>query len=78
MDEIKQENIVRIYDKKLLERLNKMYGETKGILYTSKNNFLNDILQVGIQTFEKQEKDNWAIQHEKQTLLDAIHATRSE
>ncbi len=74
MNEIKQENIVRIYDKKLLERLNKMYAERKGIVYTSKNNFLNDILQVGIQTYEKQEKDNWAIQHEKQTLLDAIHA----
>lgn len=73
MDEIKQENIVRIYDKKLLERLNKMYAERKGIVYTSKNNFLNDILQIGIQTFEKQEKDNWAIQNEKQTLLDAIH-----
>lgn len=74
MDEIKQENIVRIKDKKLLERLNKMYAERKGVVYTSKNNFLNDILQVGIQTYEKQEKDNWAIQHEKQTLLDAIHA----
>ncbi len=54
MDEIKTENILRIRDKKLLERLNKMYDETKDVVYTSKNNFLNDILKIGIQTFEKQ------------------------
>lgn len=44
----------------------------KDIVYKSKNAFYNDVLGIGIEVFEKQEKDNWAIKHEKQTLLDAI------
>ena len=71
--EIKEENIIRIKDKALLENANKIYGEMRDIVYTSKNQFFVDMLRNGIQSFETQSKDRWELQHERQTLLDAIH-----
>lgn len=70
---ITKENIVRIRDEKVLEKLNNVYDKYKDIVYTSKNNFLIDVIKLGVDVLEKQEKDNWAIKNEKQTLLDAIH-----
>lgn len=72
-DMITKENIVRIRDEKVLEKLNNVYDKYKDIVYTSKNNFLIDVIKLGVDVLEKQEKDNWAIKNEKQTLLDAIH-----
>ena len=72
-EEIKEENIIRIKDKSLLEKANKIYGEMKDIVYTSKNQFFVDMLRNGIQSFETQSKNKWELQHERQILLDAIH-----
>ena len=55
------------------EAIIKMYDKMKDIVYQSKNAFFNDVVRIGIEVLEKQEKDNWAIKNEKQTLLDAIH-----
>ena len=64
----------RNYDKTIAnKRNNEMYEKFYGDLHISKNKFFNDILKIGIEVFEKQEKDNWALQNEKQTILDAIH-----
>lgn len=71
--EINTDNLIRIKDEKVLAKLNEMYDKMKDIVYQSKNAFFNDVLKIGIEVFEKQEKDNWAIKNEKQTLLDAIH-----
>lgn len=70
--EITSNNLIRIKDEKVVETLNEMYEKTKNN-YQSKNKFFNDIIKLGVQVLQKQEKDNWAIQNEKQTLLDAIH-----
>ena len=71
--EIKKENIVRINNPKLLDKLNVVYEQTKETAYSSKNQFLQAMLKIGVEVFAKKEEDNWAIQHEKQTLFDAIH-----
>ncbi len=70
--EIISNNLIRIKDEKVVETLNEMYEKMKNT-YQSKNKFFNDIIKLGVQVLQKQEKDNWAIQNEKQTLLDAIH-----
>ena len=70
--EITSNNLIRIKDEKVVDTLNEMYEKTKNT-YQSKNKFFNDIIKLGVQVLQKQEKDNWAIQNEKQTLLDAIH-----
>lgn len=72
-NEINIENLIRIKDEKVIAKLNDMYDKMKGVMYSSKNAFFNDVVKVGIEVIEKQEKDNWAIKNEKQTLLDAIH-----
>lgn len=71
--EINTDNLIRIKDEKVLTKLNEMYDKYKDVVYQSKNAFFNDVVRIGIEVFEKQEKDNWAIKNEKQTLLDAIH-----
>lgn len=68
-----KENLIRIKNEKVFNKLNEMYEKFYGDLHISKNKFFNDILKIGIEVFEKQEKDNWALQNEKQTILDAIH-----
>ena len=68
-----KENLIRIKDEKVFNKLNEMYGKFYGDMYISKNKFFNDILKIGVEVFEKQEKDNWALKNEKQTILDAIH-----
>lgn len=68
---ITKENVVRIKDRKLLVRLND-YLE-KYDYYTSKNAFFNELIKHGIEILERQEKDNWTIKQESQTILDAIH-----
>lgn len=73
VNEIGNENMVRIKDEKVLALLNEMYEQYKEVVYLSKNAFFNDIIRIGIQVFAKQEKDNWAIKNEKQTLLDTMH-----
>lgn len=73
VNEIGTENMVRIKDEKILALLNEMYDQYKEVVYLSKNAFLNDIIRIGIQVFAKQEKDNWAIKNEKQTILDTMH-----
>ena len=73
VNEIGTENMVRIKDEKVLALLNEMYDQYKEVVYLSKNAFFNDIIRIGIQVFAKQEKDNWAIKNEKQTILDTMH-----
>ena len=68
-----KENLIRIKDEKVFNKLNEMYGKFYGDMQISKNKFFNDILKIGVEVFEKQEKDNWAFKNEKQTILDAIH-----
>ena len=73
VNEIGTENMVRIKDEKVLSQLNVVYDQYKDDLNLSKNTFFNDVIKIGIQVLEKQEKDNWAIKNEKQTLLDTMH-----
>lgn len=68
-----KENLIRIKDEKVFNKLNEMYGKFYGDTHISKNKFFNDLLKIGVEVFEKQEKDNWALKNEKQTILDAIH-----
>lgn len=70
--EITRDNLIRINDEKVIDLLNEMFEKTKNRCQ-SKNKFFNEIIKLGVQVLQKQEKDNWAIQNEKQTLLDAIH-----
>ena len=70
--EITRDNLIRINDEKVIDLLNEMFEKTKNGCQ-SKNKFFNEIIKLGVQVLQKQEKDNWAIQNEKQTLLDAIH-----
>ena len=72
-DEIQRDNVVRIYDDELLNSLNDEYSNLQGIVYSSRNAFLNDVLKLGIRVLKKQNDDNWAIKNETTTLLDAIH-----
>ena len=72
-NEINTDNLIRIKDEKALAKLNEMYDKMKDIVYQSKNAFFNDVVRIGIEVFEKQAKDNWAIKNEKQTLLDTMH-----
>ena len=69
-DKFESTNIVRIKDKRLLERLNGLYNKFKNDY--SKNKILNDILSSGVDVYEKVETDSWAFQHSRQTILDAI------
>ena len=68
-----KENIVRIKSDKLFDKLKEFYEKFYGSSGVSKNKFFNDIIQTGIDVYEKHEKDNWAFKNEKQTILDAIH-----
>ena len=69
---ITKENNVRIKDDELISRLNTAFTKFD-IGDTSKNTFLVYLLKIGVATYEKQRKDNWAIKNETTTLLDAIH-----
>ncbi len=69
---ITKENNVRIKDDELRSRLNTAFTKYD-IGDTSKNTFLVYLLKIGVATYEKQWKDNWAIKNETTTLLDAIH-----
>ena len=69
---ITKENNVRIKDDELISRLNTAFTKFD-IGDTSKNTFLVYLLKIGVATYEKQWKDNWAIKNETTTLLDAIH-----
>ncbi len=69
---ITKENNVRIKDDELISRLNTTFTKFD-IGDTSKNTFLVYLLKIGVATYEKQWKDNWAIKNETTTLLDAIH-----
>ena len=68
-----KENLIRIKDEKVFNKLNEMYGKFYSDIQKSKNKFFNDILKIGVEVFEKQEKNNWALKNEKQTILDDIH-----
>lgn len=70
---IQRDNVVRIYDDELLNMLNVEYSKMQGIVYSSRNAFLTDVLKLGIKVLKKQDDDNWAIKNETTTLLDAIH-----
>lgn len=72
-DIIQRDNVVRIYDDELLNMLNVEYSKMQGIVYSSRNAFLTDVLKLGIKVLKKQDDDNWAIKNETTTLLDAIH-----
>ena len=72
-DVIPKDNVLRIRDDELLAKLNEIYSKMQGVVYSSRNNFLVEVLRLGIEVWEKQQKDNWAIKNETTTLLDAIH-----
>ena len=57
-NEINTDNLIRIKDEKVLTKLNEMYDKMKDIVYQSKNAFFNDVVIIGIEVLEKQEKDN--------------------
>lgn len=69
---ITKENNVRIKDEELISKLNVAF-EKFDIGDTSKNTFLVYLLKLGLNTYQKQWKDNWALKNETTTLLDAIH-----
>ena len=69
---ITKENNVRIKDEELISKLNAAF-EKFDIGDTSKNTFLVYLLKLGLNTYQKQWKDNWALKNETTTLLDAIH-----
>ena len=73
VDKIQRDNLVRIYDNDLLNKLNEQYTFLQKGITISRNTFLNKILELGIDVYKKQEDDNWAIKNETTTLLDAIH-----
>lgn len=70
---ITKENLIRIKSEKILCKLNEVYKTFYKPCNVSKNNFFNTVIKIGIDVLEKQEKDNWTLKNEKQTLLDAIH-----
>lgn len=72
-DVIPRENVLRITDEKVLAKLNEDYAKKQGVIYTSRNAYLNDVLRIGSDVIEKQHKDDWAIKNETTTLLEAIH-----
>ena len=81
--EITRNNLIRIKDEKVVETLNEMYEKTKNI-YQSKNKFFNDIIKLGVQVLQKQEKDNcwklWFV-YRKQGLkqpFEFVHRTREK
>ena len=43
-----KENLIRIKDEKVFNKLNEMYGEFYGDMQISKNKFFNDILKIGV------------------------------
>ena len=69
-DKFEVTNIVRIKDKTLFDKLNKLFDKYK--TWYSKNRILNEVLETGINVFEKLETDSWAFQHSRQTILDAM------
>lgn len=70
---ITKENLIRIKNEKILCKLNETYNKFYKPCNVSKNNFFNTVIKIGIDVLEKQEKDNWTLKNEKQTLLDVIH-----
>lgn len=73
IDVIPKENVLRIMDKNLLEKMNEDYAKKQGTIYTSRNAYLNEVLRIGSEVIAKQRKDDWTIKNETTTLLDAIH-----
>lgn len=43
-----KENLIRIKDEKVFNKLNEMHGEFYGDMHISKNKFFNDILKIGV------------------------------
>lgn len=43
-----KENLIRIKDEKVFNKLNEMYGKFYGDMQISKNKFFNDILKIGV------------------------------
>lgn len=64
---ITKENNVRIKDGELISRLNTAFTKFD-IGDTSKNAFLVYLLKLGLNTYQKQWKDNWAIKNETTTI----------
>lgn len=69
--EITKENMIRIYDEDLLKRLNSFY-ERNGALGLSKNKIFVDLIKLGLDLAEKEEKNRWAFQNETQTVFESI------
>lgn len=69
---IPKANVLRIFDDEVLGKLNEDYSKC-GDIFTSRNAYLNYILNVGVDVIAKQRRDDWAIKNETTTLLDAIH-----
>ena len=60
---ITKENNVRIKDEELISKLNVAF-EKFDIGDTSKNTFLVYLLKLGLNTYQKQWKDDWAYRNE--------------
>lgn len=73
IDIIPTGNYIRITDEEVLAKLNEDYAKKQGDLYSSRNAYINRVLEVGIDVLTKQRKDDWAIKNETTILLDAIH-----
>lgn len=69
--EITRENMIRIYDEDLLKRLNSFYGRNKA-LTLSKNKIFVDLIKLGLDLAEKEEKNRWAFHNETQTVFESI------
>ncbi|MGN0961136.1 MAG: hypothetical protein ACI4PF_02920 [Christensenellales bacterium] len=69
--EITKENMIRIYDEDLLKRLNLFYGRNKA-LTLSKNKIFVDLIRLGLDLAEKEEKNRWAFHNETQTIFDSM------
>lgn len=69
--EITQQNMIRIYDKELLKRLNAFYDKNKALV-PHKNKFLVNLIELGLGLAEKQEKDRWAFNNETKTMMESV------
>lgn len=69
--EITEQNMVRIYDKELLKKLNTFYGKNKAMM-PHKNKFLVNLIELGLGLAEKQEKDKWAYHNETKTITEGV------
>ncbi|MGN1222778.1 MAG: hypothetical protein ACI4T1_01450 [Christensenellales bacterium] len=69
--EIAKENMIRIYDEGLLKRLNSFYERNKA-LTLSKNKIFVDLIKLGLDLAEKEEKNRWAFYNDTQTVFESI------